>query len=183
MDADGAAIVASGSVVVADAALTGSAATINATSGDLLNGVVAAAFTDAYPYQSASDYTATINWGDGTTTAGVVNGSEGSYSVAGSHTYVWPTTYTIAVTVSDAGGSATFYGLADVQPPPFYDLVDFSATDSGYPYTGPSASDFTASVDWGDQTPPTPGWVTGGPSEFHISAPTPTPRRGRIMPS
>ncbi len=31
---------------------------------------------------------ATIDWGDGTTSTGVVRGSDGSYSVTGSHTYV-----------------------------------------------------------------------------------------------
>ena len=33
------------------------------------------------------DFTATINWGDGTTTAGTVIGSNGSFTVAGGHTY------------------------------------------------------------------------------------------------
>ncbi len=35
----------------------------------------------------ASAFTATIDWGDGTTTAGTVTGSNGNYTVSGSHTY------------------------------------------------------------------------------------------------
>ena len=173
-DTDGTSVIVSGTATVADAALTGSAANLDyPTAYDLLNGVTVAQFNDPYTGGQASDYSATIDWGDGTTTTGVVRGSDGSYSVTGSHTYVTPMIYTVTVTVSDAGGGATFYGTADVLPQPTYGLVNFSAT----PYTV-SASDFTASVDWGDQTAPTPGYVSGGPSEFHISAPHPYAEEG-----
>src|SRR5258708_35464734 len=36
---------------------------------------------------TASAFTATIDWGDGTTTTGTVVGSNGSFSVDGGHTY------------------------------------------------------------------------------------------------
>ena len=77
----------SGTATVADAALTWTAANFNATAGEALNGVAAATFTDAYTGGSPSDYAATITWGDGTTSAGVVDGSDGSYAVWGGHTY------------------------------------------------------------------------------------------------
>ena len=47
-----------------------------------------------------SDYTDTIDWGDGTTTSGqiIANGS-GGFDVVGSHTYAEESTYTLAVTI------------------------------------------------------------------------------------
>jgi hypothetical protein len=163
VDADGNSVAVSGSVAATDAALLGSPnSTLNATAQDLMNGVVVAQFSDPSTNSLASDYTVTINWGDGTpSTAGVVQGSDGNYAVVGSHTYVQASTYTIQVTVSDPGGSATFVGSANVQPPPTYGLANFSSDYSG----------FTAMVDWGDQTPQTPAAISGGPSEYHVSSP------------
>jgi Ca2+-binding RTX toxin-like protein len=57
---------------------------------------VSASFTDA---NAGDSHTATINWGDGTTSAGTVTVSSGS--VAGSHVYATGGFYTITVTVSD----------------------------------------------------------------------------------
>jgi len=47
-------------------------------------------------------HTATIDWGDGNTTAGVVDGVLGT--VSGSHAYAGPGTYTITVEVTDDDG-------------------------------------------------------------------------------
>src|SRR5262249_42786449 len=44
---------------------------VEGTSGQAISGVVAT-FTDVHSGTTASSYTATINWGDGTTSAGVV---------------------------------------------------------------------------------------------------------------
>ncbi|HEY8302687.1 MAG TPA: GH92 family glycosyl hydrolase [Jatrophihabitans sp.] len=50
---------------------------------------------------SAADYTASIGWGDGSTSAGTVTaGQLSSYSVQGTHTYVKPGYYRVTVTVS-----------------------------------------------------------------------------------
>ena len=57
-----------------------------------------------------ADFTATINWGDGTTTAGVVANPGGTniYTVNGTHTYADEGTFTVTVTLSDdAPGTAT----------------------------------------------------------------------------
>ncbi len=50
---------------------------------------------------TADTHTATINWGDGQTTNGVVTESNGSGSVSGSHAYAAPGPYTITVAVTD----------------------------------------------------------------------------------
>jgi hypothetical protein len=52
-------------------------------------------FTDADTLIPAGDFTASINWGDGNTSAGTITGSAGSFSIQGTHTYA---------TVSPAGG-------------------------------------------------------------------------------
>ena len=126
----------SGSAIIADAALTAGAQTpINTTEASifpvpvfappLFTGPVAT-FTDANPLPSATppgsssiaDFTATIDWGDGTPpTAGVIMSTSttaATYEVIGSHTYAdsGQTTgtgdigqYTIQVFVVDDGGS------------------------------------------------------------------------------
>ena len=78
-----------GGVNVADADnLTGnSASTIVANPNQALTNVVVATFSDTYTgHTDASDFTVSIDWGDGTTTAGPATGSGGSFSVSGSHT-------------------------------------------------------------------------------------------------
>ena len=42
-----------------------------------------AVFADAgYPNNSPSDFTSSIDWGDGTTTAGIVSGGNGTFTVS-----------------------------------------------------------------------------------------------------
>jgi hypothetical protein len=107
--ADGAGITPTGTVAVADAdALTAQATTIAATAGRALSNVMVASFTDSYAGNAAGDFTATIAWGDGASSAGTVSGGNGAFSVTGSHTYTATGTDTVAVTLSDdAPGTAT----------------------------------------------------------------------------
>src|SRR5262249_49920998 len=44
-------------------------------------------FSDGFKSDTAADFTATINWGDGTTSTGTVVGSNGSFTVEADHTY------------------------------------------------------------------------------------------------
>ena len=66
-----------------------------------------ATFTDADPAGLVADYTATINWGDGTTvTVRVVKNPQGKgFVLAGLHRYAKPGTYSVTLTVRDSGGS------------------------------------------------------------------------------
>lgn len=68
---------------------------------------LATTFTDADPNGQVSDYTATINWGDGTTkTVQVVKNPVGKgFALAGLHQYAQKGTYNITLTVTDNGGS------------------------------------------------------------------------------
>jgi len=91
---------------VADAALTASPACLT-TSLLSYNGPTAT-FTDAAsPFGTLTDFTATINWGDGTpVSSGTVTGPNGGpYAVSGSHTYATTGNFTITTTVKDVGGS------------------------------------------------------------------------------
>jgi len=76
-------------------------------------GVSGTVATLAAPGRAASAVMATINWGDGASSAGTVSGTaatpttvNGLYSVGGSHTYARPGVYHATVTVS-ASGTAT----------------------------------------------------------------------------
>ena len=89
---------------IADALLTASGTTLP-LSGASANGVVAN-FTDANPLATMSDFSATIDWGDGSTSAGTIGtGSGNSFTVSGSHTYAQAGSYTATVTIQDQGGS------------------------------------------------------------------------------
>jgi hypothetical protein len=105
---------------VGDASLSASGITPPPISGQAFNGPVAT-FTDANTTTSSTaDFTATIDWGDGTaTSAGTVTGSGGSYTVSGGHTYTGTGYFTIKVHIVDDGGSTAdaqtrvlIYGVA-----------------------------------------------------------------------
>jgi len=106
-------------VRVADAPLTASPVNFTALQGTQFSGSVAT-FTDANPGGTASDFSATINWGDGTaTTAGTVAAAQGGgFVVNGTHTYASTGSFTTTVSISDIGGSRTStQGSASVLPP------------------------------------------------------------------
>jgi hypothetical protein len=89
-------------------ALTATGSSFNATAGKAFSGTVAT-FTDTNSAALASDFATTINWGDGTTTAGTVTGPTGGpFTVTGSHTYKPAGTFSVTVTAADDGlGTAT----------------------------------------------------------------------------
>jgi hypothetical protein len=93
---------------------------VSATQNQAFNGQVAT-FTSTYTGNTASDFSAMITWGDGTTTAGTVSGSNGSFTVTASHTYANAGSFVVAVTITDDGGgtaSATSSSMATVAAAP-----------------------------------------------------------------
>jgi hypothetical protein len=112
-DAPGTAtITITGTVAILNAPLTGAAVALHGTEGAPLTNVDVATFIDADPLGDPNDFVATIDWGDGTVTAGKViqdaqipPGGGTSFHVVGSHTYTEEkaTTYPVTVTITDRG--------------------------------------------------------------------------------
>jgi hypothetical protein len=112
-DSAGATATGSGSNSVADAAiaLTGVAGFREHHRSNFTASV--ATLTDADPGGTSTDSTGQINWGDGTTsgcpgtscTISVRAG--GGFTVSGSHNYRSNGTYTVTITLTDAGGSTS----------------------------------------------------------------------------
>jgi len=101
-------------VTIADAGLTGSGRTVAASAGTPFSGVVAH-LLDADPGGTASDYTVSVNWGDGTSSPGTAQPTGGGFDIVASHTYSMPGSYTLTVGLSDGGGaSASAHGAAVV---------------------------------------------------------------------
>ncbi len=83
-------------------------ATVNAVAGQSFQGTLAT-FTVSDPAALSSQFTATINWGDGQTSNGTIafNSATQSFNLNGSHTYAAGGAVSITVTVRDALGRAT----------------------------------------------------------------------------
>ena len=96
---------ATSTATVADAALSATGKTLNSTNPVPANTVVTS-FTDADPNGTVADYTATVNWGDGSpSSAGTIAASGSGFTVSGGHTYPALGPYTIKVHICDVGGS------------------------------------------------------------------------------
>src|SRR5262249_37052194 len=91
----------------------------NLTEGTPFSGMVTS-FTDGNPAAAVSDFSATISWGDGTTSPGTISANNaGGFDVSGSHSYVIEGTLAFSVTITDVGGSTgTATGTANVADAP-----------------------------------------------------------------
>lgn len=170
-------------------AFGGTTAPVNGVEGIPVSGTVAT-FTDGtllLACTNASAYQATIDWGDGSTTAGSVSQAPSAllgacnYNVAGSHTYAEAAGFTVSVTVTGPGGTintgARTATIADV--PLSAAGIDFSAS-KGTSFTTTVATfadanplaqpgDFTATIAWGDGTNAS-GTITAVPGGFAVAA-------------
>jgi len=167
--------------VVNDSALAVQAQTITAEEGKDTGEVTVATFTDTDPNWSAGLFTATINWGDGTTDSGEVGGSDGSFTVSGSHVYAQPGAYTAQVSVTDGFTTVTANGAATVSVAPLTvsgGAVEGAVAGSAVSSTwatftdanpNEAASSYTATIDWGDNSGATTGTVTGFDGTFVVS--------------
>ena len=109
------------STTVADASLSlaDGAFMFTATEGQACGAGQVATLTDAAGADlQIGDLSATINWGDNTTSAVtlVATGTAGVYTVEGSHTYAEYGPYTIEVSVFHKGGSSVAVGPARPAP-------------------------------------------------------------------
>jgi hypothetical protein len=151
-------------------------ATSTVTVGNLIAGIASnltvASFQDSNSNVQASQFAATIHWGDGSQSSGTVVGSYGVFSVQGTHTYAVDSidnpggVYAVSVTVSDpSGNTLTSNGTVEVVRPQLSLTVANVNIGSSLAlsnvqvaaFTDPNASDaaseFMAQIDWGDGTP------------------------------
>lgn len=131
-----------------------------------MNGRTLGTFTSSNGSALATDFTASIDWGDGTTTGtGTVTGSNGNFTVTGTHTYTEEGNYTVVADVSGNGGTATINTLVHVADAPItlsnpklawktsrisldsVATLTVKFTDANRYAT---ADDFSGTVDWGD---------------------------------
>jgi hypothetical protein len=93
---------------VADAPLVATGVNIPVQQSLTVSNLQIASVTDTGGAEAAASYTATIDWGDGTTTStGTVSVSGNTISVAGSHTYAMAGRYDVTATFKDEGGAST----------------------------------------------------------------------------
>lgn len=158
----------------ADAPIVAKGTTFGATEGTLFVGTVAM-FSDPDPNSTAAEYTASIHWGDSTTSSGTISGMSGSFTVSGTHTYVEEGTYKVTVTITDVDNPKNNAQALSTAIVGDGKLSSRCATPpvSTQTYSGPTAvftdqsstgtlSDFSATIDWGDSTT-SAGTITGGP--------------------
>ena len=93
----------SATTVVAEPAIVVSAPI--QVSGKNQSNVTVATFTHANGIEPASAFVATIAWGDGSTSAGTITLSGGTYTVKGSHTYSANGSHTVTTTVVEPNGA------------------------------------------------------------------------------
>jgi len=160
-DPGGAQLALTGTAYISASPIAISGVELYRTGGIIQNKMVAA-FTDGGAASTASDYTATIDWGDGTVSSGTIKGGKDfSYQVFGSHQYLTPNTFTVSTAVTRTSGgsySATEWSGAHIAGvvarqifPPFPQahlaqmwtpiLTDSTAittngTDGGNPFAG-----------------------------------------------
>lgn len=141
---------------------------INATEGVAQTGINVATFSDPGSPDAAGDYAATVEWGDGTTSAGTVSGSAGKFTVTAGHTYAEDGVYPIAITVTENGvmqqGSAASAGaFATVSENDATLTASSISVAEGQTFAGkvasltdPGSSDpasfYLVEINWGDGT-------------------------------
>ena len=175
---------ASPTAEVSDAPLTAKVAVPPVVEGGSPSGPIAT-FTDANTGAPLSDFTSTIDWGDGSTSAGAIaKTGPGAFSVNGTHAYGEEGARTVTVTVKDVGGSTVTATQA-------INVADAPLTAGGVltrrgvegrplagaagtfhdGFAGATAADYAPpTINWGDRTTsvgtisPAPGggWQVGG---------------------
>ena len=169
---------ATATATVANAPILVSANPLSGVEGAAVSGVVAS-FTHAEVGATAADFTATIDWGDGSpVSTGTVTAAGSGFTVSGSHTYADEGSYKVTVNVVDRDGSTgTATGTATIADAPLTaGLIKASCSSVPCAVTfafidgnpGATVADFTATINWGDGTS-SAGVVTASGGGFLVS--------------
>ncbi len=167
---------ASVTVTVAEGdVLMGQGLSLTATEARVFSGAVAAFTNTGYPGNPANDFSALIDWGDGNTSAGTVAGSGGTLTVSGSHLYLEETSTTVKVTLAEDGPApltataSSPMQVLDASLTPMAatfaatENTSFSGAVATFGDADPNgvASDYSATIDWGDNTPASAASLSG----------------------
>jgi hypothetical protein len=142
--------------VVSPAAISGTSTTLTASAFSALSSTAVATYTS--PSSSLTDFTASIDWGDGTSSPGAIAYSGGTYTVSGDHTYTNAGAFTVTTNINSIyGPSALVSSTATISGTVSATSVPVSATQGTstgsvtvVTFTATTSGPFTASIDWGD---------------------------------
>jgi hypothetical protein len=165
--------------VVNNSTMTVAAASLVGIAGEGLDEIVVATFTNTDPYWAWWEFTATVNWGDGSEPEVVsIDGEDGVFTVTGSHAYRRAGTYTTTISITDGYQTVTQTGSVEVSAAQLDvsgglvlgaaagKLVDATVAS----FTGnklDAAGDFAAVINWGDGTT-SAGLVEGSNGAFIV---------------
>lgn len=113
---------AQATAAASDAPLSGKGVSASCDAYQTFTGTIAA-FTDADPLGKASNFSATIYWGDGTSSMGGITENGHTFHVIGAHNYAmagnyaWAGRRSVLVLVNDKGGSNILIKSAMTVPP------------------------------------------------------------------
>jgi PKD repeat protein len=151
--------------VVSDPAVVASGGfAVTAAEGTDSGGQVVATFADPAGAEALSDYSATVDWGDGLTSGGAISFAGGVFTVTGDHTYAEDGGFVVTVTVHhDGAPDAVTTSTAAISDPAVAASGGFTfmagpGVDPGgqvvATFTDPGGaealSDYSAAIDWGD---------------------------------
>ena len=156
--------------------------------GQAFSGSVAT-FTDKRtPAATAGDYTATVNWGDGSPVASAtVSGPVGGpfTASAGPHVYAEDGTYTVSATITQTASpsnTASANGSASVDTVPLNVTCAIAPGKQPQSFSGPvvkfthdnafepgGLGAFAVAINWGDGSPVTAGTVGGSSPSYTVT--------------
>ncbi len=173
------------SATVSDPAVMASGGfSFSAAEGSTSASQTVATFTDPGRTEAVANYSASVNWGDSTSSAGAITFSSGTLIVSGSHKYSEEGSYPITVTIShESAPTASATSTATVSDPAVIAAGGFSlsategsnsASQTVATFTDPGGAEvignYSASFDWGDGTTPTAGTISVSGATFTVSA-------------
>ena len=149
----------------------------------LAAGTTVARFTDSNTADTTSGFRATITWGDGSSSAGVVSGANGSFTVSGGHTYADEGSFVLSTAITRTADNAKITPTGTVTATEDDVLTPHALTITGtvnQALTNVTVATFTdsdkanlagdlgATIDWGDGTQGV-GTVSGANGTFSVS--------------
>lgn len=168
--------------IVVEQKITATGINVSATEGTAFVGQPVAKIVDPDPSSTAAEYTASIDWGDASSSPGTVTGPMGGpFTVSGDHMYSEEGSKTVTVTIKDPdtpSNGATTMSTATIADAALSAKCAIASPFIPQTYTGPTAtfsdasstgtlSDFSATINWGDgNTSPADGnpvTIAGGP--------------------